>query len=313
MKKIIYETYGNADVLKLTDSPVPEPSKGEVLIKVMAAGINPVDYKVRNGSLRFIFRAKFPRTPGGEIAGIIEKNGPNASIFHTGDKVYAMLPIGVGGYSEYVCVKEDLVSKMPENISFTEAAAIPLAGITALQSLRDRGHIRSWMHVLINGGSGGVGSLAIQIAKAYNSEVTAVCSEKNIEFVKNLGADHVINYEKEDFTQSNNQYDIIFDAVAKSSFSESKKVIKRKGSYITTIPKPSVMLRQIINPLLSRQVYGIMAKPGSDELNYLAKLVAEEKLKPPIEKVYELGEASDAHRHIETGRVRGKLVITINH
>ncbi|MFN2394072.1 MAG: NAD(P)-dependent alcohol dehydrogenase [Bacteroidales bacterium] len=313
MKKIIYKKYGDADVLKIADSPVPEPSKGEVLVKVMAAGINPVDYKVRNGSLRFVFRAKFPRTPGGEMAGIIEKNGPGASKFNIGDKVFAMLPLGIGGYSEYVCVKEDIISKMPDNISFNEAAAIPLAGITALQSLRDKGHIRSWMHVLINGGSGGVGSLAIQIAKAYSSEVTAVCSEKNIEFVQNMGADHVINYEKEDFTQKNNQYDIVFDAVAKSSFSESKRVLKRKGTYITTIPKPSVMFRQIINPLLSRQVYGIMAKPGSDDLNYLAKLVAEEKLKPQIEKVYELEEAPDAHHRIETGRVRGKLVIAMNH
>lgn len=313
MKKIIYKKYGDADVLKIADSPVPEPSKGEVLVKVMAAGINPVDYKVRNGSLRFVFRAKFPRTPGGEMAGIIEKNGPGASKFNIGDKVFAMLPLGIGGYSEYVCVKEDIISKMPDNISFNEAAAIPLAGITALQSLRDKGHIRSWMHVLINGGSGGVGSLAIQIAKAYSSEVTAVCSEKNIEFVQNMGADHVINYEKEDFTQKNNQYDIVFDAVAKSSFSESKRVLKRKGTYITTIPKPSVMFRQIINPLLSRQVYGIMAKPGSDDLNYLAKLVAEEKLKPQIEKVYELEEAPDAQRHIETGRVRGKLVIAMKH
>lgn len=313
MKKIIYKKYGDADVLKIADSPVPEPSKGEVLVKVMAAGINPVDYKVRNGSLRFVFRAKFLRTPGGEMAGIIEKNGPGASKFNIGDKVFAMLPLGIGGYSEYVCVKEDIISKMPDNISFNEAAAIPLAGITALQSLRDKGHIRSWMHVLINGGSGGVGSLAIQIAKAYSSEVTAVCSEKNIEFVQNMGADHVINYEKEDFTQKNNQYDIVFDAVAKSSFSESKRVLKRKGTYITTIPKPSVMFRQIINPLLSRQVYGIMAKPGSDDLNYLAKLVAEEKLKPQIEKVYELEEAPDAHRHIETGRVRGKLVIAMKH
>ncbi len=313
MKKIIYEKYGDAEVLKLAESAVPEPAQGEILVKVMAAGINPVDYKIRNGSLRFIYRAKFPRTPGGDIAGIVEKNGSGASKFNAGDKVFAMLPIGIGGYSEYVCVKEDLVSNMPDNISFDEASAIPLAGITALQSLRDKGNIRSDMHVLINGGSGGVGSLAIQIVKAYNGEVTAVCSEKNIEFVKKLGADHVINYEKEDFTRLNTQYDIVFDAVAKSSFSESKRVIKRKGTYITTIPKPSVMLRQIINPLLSKKTFGIMAKPGSDDLNYLAKLVAEEKLKPEIEKVYELGKASDAHRHIETGRVRGKLVIAMNH
>ncbi len=312
MKKVIYETYGDADVLKVADFMVNEPADGELLVKVMAAGINPVDYKIRNGSLKFIYRAKLPRTPGGEISGIVEKTGSKQSKFKPGDKVYSMLPISIGGYSEYITVNEDLIGLMPENISFNEAAGIPLAGLTALQALRDKGNIGKDMKVLVNGGSGGVGMFAIQIAKAFDAEVTAVCSEKNISFVKGFGADQVIDYEKEDFTRLNNKYDIVFDAVAKSSFDKCKSILKKeKSAFITTVPTPPLMLRQIINPLVNRKTFAILTKPQSKDLDFLTGLIQKEKLKTSIEKVYSMEEAAQAHRHIETGRVKGKLVIEI--
>ncbi|TVQ83711.1 MAG: NAD(P)-dependent alcohol dehydrogenase [Bacteroidetes bacterium] len=313
MKKVIYEKYGDADVLKVTDFEINEPAEGEVLVKIMAAGINPVDYKIRSGALKFIYRAKLPRTPGGEISGIVEKTGSKQSAFKPGDKVYAMLPISVGGYSEFVNVKEDLLSLMPENISFNEAAVIPLAGLTALQALRDKGNINPGMKVLINGGSGGVGMFAIQIAKAFDTEVTAVCSGKNISFVKSFGADHVIDYEKDDFTKSENKYDIVLDAVAKSSFGKCKKILADKSAFITTIPSPPVMLRQIINPMVNKKVFGILTKPLSKDLDFLTELIAQGKLKAGIEEVYSLEEAAKAHKHIETGRVKGKLVIEMKH
>jgi NADPH:quinone reductase-like Zn-dependent oxidoreductase len=313
MKKVIYEVYGDADVLKVADFKINEPADGEVLVKVMAAGINPVDYKIRNGSLKFIYRAKLPRTPGGEISGIVEKTGSAQSAFKPGDKVYAMLPISIGGYSEYVNVKEDLLSHLPEKISFNEAAVIPLAGLTALQALRDKGNIRMGMNVLINGGSGGVGIFAIQIAKAYDAEVTAVCSGKNISFVKGVGADHVIDYEKEDFTKSGNKYDIVFDAVAKSSQGKCKNILKEKSIFITTIPSPAVMLRQIINPLVNKKAFAILTKPQSKDLDVITDLILKGKLKAAIEKVYSMDEAAQAHKHIETGRVKGKLVIEMKH
>lgn len=313
MKKVIYEVYGDADVLKVTDFETTEPAEGEALIKVMAAGINPVDYKIRNGSLKFIFRAKLPRTPGGEISGIVEKTGSMQSAFRPGDKVYAMLPVSVGGYSEYINVNEDLLSHMPENISFNDAASIPLAGLTALQALRDKGNISPGMKVLVNGGSGGVGMFAIQIAKAFDAEVTAVCSGKNINFVKSFGADHLIDYENLDFTKSETKFDIMFDAVAKSSFGKCKKILKEKSVFITTVPSLPVMLRQIINPLVNKKVFGILTKPLSKDLDYLTDLILQGKLKASIEKVYTIEEAANAHKHIETGRVKGKLVIEMNH
>ncbi len=313
MKKIIYEVYGEADVLKVLDFETTEPSEGESLIKVMAAGLNPVDYKIRNGSLKFIYRAKLPRTPGGEISGIVEKTGSNQSAFKPGDKVYAMLPISIGGYSEYVNVNEYLLSRMPEKISFNEAAVIPLAGLTALQALRDKGNISKGMKVLINGGSGGVGMFAIQIAKAFGAEVTAVCSGKNTSFVKSFGADHVIDYEKEDFTKLTSKFDIVLDAVAKSSFGKCQKILAKKSVFITTIPSPPVMLRQIFNPLVNKKTFGILTKPLSKDLDFLTELIAQGKLKASIEKAYSLEQAAMAHKHIETGRVKGKLVIEMNH
>ncbi len=313
MKKVIYENYGDADVLKVTDFEINEPLDGEVLIKVMAAGINPVDYKIRSGALKFIYRAKLPRTPGGEISGIVQKNGSKQSAFKPGDKVYAMLPISVGGYSEFVNVREDLLSLMPGNISFNEAAVIPLAGLTALQALRDKGNINPGMKVLINGGSGGVGMFAIQIAKAFDTEVTTVCSGKNISFVKSFGADHVIDYEKDDFARSENKYDIVLDAVAKSSFGKCKKILANKSVFITTIPSPPVMLRQIINPMVNKKVFGILTKPLSKDLDFLTDLITQGKVKAGIEKVYSMEEAAKAHKHIETGRVKGKLVIEMDH
>ncbi len=311
MKKIVYNTYGPAEVMEVTETSIPEPGPGEVLVRVKAAGINPVDYKVRNGSLKFITGKKFPRTPGGEIAGVAEKNGAGSKKFSQGDNVFAMLSMAGGGYSEYLCIKEDLLSRMPQKWDFADAAVVPLAGLTALQALRDKGKISSGMKVLINGGSGGVGMFGIQIARALGAEVTAVCSGKNVELVKGFGADHVIDYEKEDFTRLPVRFDIVLDAVAKSSPARCSRIIKPRGTYITTIPAPGVMLRQMTDPLRIRKAFGIMCKPGGKDLDVLAELMDEGKIKPFIEKKYTPDQVVEAHKHIETGRVRGKLAIVI--
>lgn len=200
---------------------------------------------------------------------------------------------------------------MPGTFEFADAAVVPLAGLTALQSLRDKGKITRGMKVLINGGSGGVGMFAIQIAKAMGAEVTAVCSEKNIELVKGFGADQVIDYEKEDFTRLPVEFDIVLDAVAKSSPGKCSRIIKPRGTYVTTIPSPGIMIRQMTNPLRSRKVFGIMCKPGGEDLDNLAELMRKGKIEPFIEKKYALEQAPEAHQHIETGRVRGKLVLTM--
>jgi NADPH:quinone reductase-like Zn-dependent oxidoreductase len=313
LKKVTYHKYGAPDVLSVEEASIPEPSENEVLVKIMAAGINPVDYKIRNGSIRFIVPGSFPRTPGGEIAGIVEKNGPGSKFFKAGEKVFAMLGLRGGGYSEYLCVKEELISRIPDNIDFDHAAAIPLAGLTALQALRDKGEIKAGMEVLINGGSGGVGMFAIQIARFYGANVTATCSGKNLEFVSKLGASKGINYQKDDFSKLQQKYDIVFDAVAKTSFSKCRNVLKNEGIFITTVPDPVTMFYQVTNGVRKQKAYNIMCKPGRRDLDVLSEIVNQEKLFAHLDKVYELEQAVQAHQYIETGRVKGKLVIKMRH
>lgn len=309
MKKIVYHKYGGPEVLTLTDATVPRPASGEVLVKVMAAGVNTVDYKIRQGSLKWLMPGSLPRTPGGEISGIVEQAGPDSKVFKTGDKVFAMLGVGNGGYTQYVTVQEKLLCKIPQNIDFEHAAAIPLAGLTALQSLRDKGKISSGMKVLINGASGGVGIYGVQIAKAFNTRVTATCSDKNIDFVRSLGADTVIDYRKDDFTRMNARFDIVFDAVATTNYTQSSGVLSKKGIYVTTVPNVNVLIHQITNAFRSRKSYGMLAKPGGKDLSVLATMIKEGRVKAVIDKSYSLAQASEAHKYIETGRVRGKLVL----
>ena len=308
MKKVVYHRYGPPEVLKVAEVKMPEPVAGQVLVKVVAAGINPVDYKIRNGSLKLVMPGRFPRTPGGEIAGIVYKSG-SSSLFKPGDRVYAMLERPRGGYAQYVAVKEKLLCFIPANLSFEEAAALPLAGLTALQSLRDKGKITQGMRVLINGASGGVGSFAVQIAKAFQTHATGVCSGKNINFVRDLGADAVINYETEDFTKTGNHYDIILDAVAKKDFMSCYNILKPGGAYISTLPNLGLLLRQTLNPLFSRKAFAIIARSKAEDLTFLGRLTEEGKLKVNLERAYSLDEAVRSHQRMESERVRGKLVL----
>lgn len=311
MKKIVYHHYGGADVLSLEETHIPTPAEDELLIKVKAAGVNPVDYKIRNGSMKMIVGGKFPRTPGGEIAGVVQEAGRATTRFKPGDHVFAMLTLQGGGNSEYVCVKENLLCAMPAQMDFRDAAAIPLAALTALQALRDKGNIQKNMKVLINGASGGVGTFAVQIAKAYNCHVTAVCSAANSEWVKQLGADQVVDYTTTDFTSLDQKFDIILDAVAKSKPGKCRKIMKPAARFVSTIPTPGILLRQALNAFFRKKVFGIMCKPGVKDLEVLKKLAEEGRLKPVLDKTYPLHEASLAHAYIETGRVKGKLVLII--
>ena len=311
MKKIIYHKYGPPEVMKVAEVEMPEPAAGQVLVKVEAAGINPVDYKIRNGSLKLIMPGRFPRTPGGEIAGTVQESGISASSFKPGDSVFAMLGMPQGGYAQYVAVKEKLLCSIPAGLSFEEAAAVPLAGLTALQSLRDRGKITAGMRVLVNGASGGVGSYAVQIAKTYQAHVTGVCSGRNISFVQDLGADAVINYETEDFTKTGNQYDIVLDAVAKKSFMSCYNILKPRGVYISTLPGLGLLLRQTLNPLFSKKAFAIISRSRAGDLAFLGRLIEEGKLKVHLERAYTFDEANQAHQRLESGRVRGKLALKL--
>lgn len=310
MKALIIDEYGTPDVLKIQETPIPEPGKNEVLVRVLAAGVNPVDYKIRNGSLKFISGSKFPKTLGGDIAGIVETSF-EGSRFKPGDKVFAMLSFKGGGYAEYVPVPEGSLAILPNGLDYEAAAAIPLAGLTAFQSLVYKGQIKAGSRVLINGASGGVGHFAVQIAKAYEAFVVATTSAKNIDFVKSLGADEVIDYRISDVRKINHKFDMVFDAVASHSISEFSHILDKKGIYVSTLPTPGILLRQAFNFATAKKAYAIMTKTDGKDLEILSSLYIQDKLRPFIEKTFSLEDGAEAHRMIETHRVKGKIVLKI--
>lgn len=307
MKAILINQFGTSGVLALKETPSPTLRAGELLMKVKTAAINPVDYKIRNGSLKFITGRKFPKVLGGDVAGIVEESF-EGSRFKPGDRVYGMLSFKGGGYGEFVAIPEHSLSMIPDGMDFVQASAIPLAGLTALQSLVEKGKMRSGSKILINGASGGVGHFAVQIAKAYGAMVHATCSTRNVDFVKSLGADKVYDYTKKEPAQEG-YYDIYFDAVASQSPGAASRFLRSDGIYITTLPSPAIFLRQALNFVYRRKCYAILTKPLGTDLDKLSGLFLEGKLKPEIEKIYKPEEAAEAHNRIETGRVRGKLVI----
>lgn len=310
MKALAIRQYGGPEQLQIMETALPKPGRGEVLVRVHAAGINPVDYKIRSGSLSWISGSKFPKILGGDIAGVVEQADKD-SVYKPGDRVFAMLSIKGGGYAEFVTVKETQLCLIPEVISMQDAAATPLAALTALQGLRIGGKIKEGDKILINGASGGVGTFAVQIAKAMGARVTAVCSGKNVEFVKTLGADEVIDYAKQNFTEVENSFKKVFDAVAKSSFNKCKSIMDEDGTYITTLPSPAIFLHKALNFLRKQKAAAVLVKPLGTDLTYIADLMNKGIVQAYVQKAFPLAEGAEAHKLIETERVRGKIVLTI--
>lgn len=310
MQALTVNQFGGPEQLRLQEIGIPMPKSGEVLVRVHAAGVNPVDFKIRNGSMKFITGSKFPRILGGDIAGVVEQAG-DKSEYRPGDRVYAMLSLKGGGYAEFVTVKESHLCHIPDGISMKEAAATPLAALTALQSFQKRGGVKPGDRILINGASGGVGSFAVQTAKAMGAHVTAVCSARNIEFVKNLGADEAIDYNAEDFTKMKDQYHRVFDVVAKSSFRKCRKILKNEGTYVTTIPNNGLLLYKAFNFLRRKKAYFIMAKPSGHDLQVISGYITKGLVRPQVEMTFSLAEGVKAHQMIETERVRGKIVLEV--
>jgi len=310
MKALAIRQYGGPEQLQIMETALPKPGHGEVLVRIHAAGVNPVDYKVRNGSLGWLMGRKFPKILGGDIAGVVEQADKN-SVYKPGDRVFAMLNIKGGGYAEFAVVKETQLCLIPEVISMQDAAATPLAALTALQGLQIGGDIDENDKILINGASGGVGSFAVQIAKAMGAHVTAVCSTRNMDFVKELGADNVIDYTKQDFTESEKSFKKVFDAVAKSSFFKCKSILDEDGTYITTLPSPSIFLHKVLNLLRKQKAAAVMVKPLGTDLTFIADLMKKGIVQAHIEKSFPLTEGAEAHKMIESERVRGKIVLTV--
>jgi NADPH:quinone reductase-like Zn-dependent oxidoreductase len=316
MKAILFTEYGSADVLQFTDVEKPVPADNEVLIKVLAASANPLDWHSMRGA-PFLARVEFglqkPRDPrlGADVAGRVEAVGKNVTQFQVGDDVFG--DIFKGSFAEYACTNEKLLAVKPANTSFEAAAAVPVAALTALQGLRDKGQIRSGQKVLINGASGGVGTFAVQIAKSYGTEVTGVCSTRNLELVRSIGADHVIDYTKEDFTNNGQRYDLIFDTIGNLSVSGCQRALSPNG--ICAIAGFTTMFHLFQVMLFGGKKVGMMetAKADKKDLLFIKELLETGKVVPVIDRTYKLNETAEAIRYLETSRARGKVVVTVEH
>jgi NADPH:quinone reductase-like Zn-dependent oxidoreductase len=323
MKAIIQTAYGlPSDVLELREIEKPAPKENEVLIKVQAASITFGDLAAVKGEpwiARLSLGLKAPKikTPGKDVAGLVEAVGADVSQFKPGDKVFGDLSeCGWGSYGEYVSVPEDVIVHMPGNLSFEEAAAVPESAVVALQGLQDKGQIQAGQKVLIYGASGGIGTFAVQIAKSFGTEVTGVCSTRNLELVKSLGADHAIDYTQEDFIQNGVQYDLILATAGYRSIFDYKRALAPGGHYVATGGEMSQIFQpMLLGPWISsegRKMTNLAMKPDKENLTYIKELIEAEKVLPVIDKSFRLSELSKALQYYGKGRSRGKVVVTMN-
>ncbi len=312
MKAIIFNRYGGPEVLEYTDVVTPVPSDGEVLIKIAAASVNPVDWKIRIGRLKIITGRKFPKYLGAEIAGTIIKTGSNVKVLHPGMRVFAGLSYKGGGYAEYVCVPEKDAILLPDNISMKEACSIGIAGVTPLQALRDYAGFEEKMHVLIYGASGGFGTYAIQVAKLLGARISGVCSSRNVELVKSLGADEVIDYTMDDFTLNRDSYDVIIDAVGNKTYRDVKDALRRKGRLIKLNHSYQTYRDILYTALFSKKkVKMVFLKKLPEDIKWIRDQIALGHIKVVIDRTYPLRDARKAHEYSETGRAKGKIVLIV--
>lgn len=322
MKAAVARCYGSPDVLEFVDVEKPKPAADEVLVKIHAAAVNPTDWHYMRGSPYFIrlsagLGAPSDTTVGVDFAGMVAAVGENVTQFKPGDEVFGARG---GAFAEYVAVPEHrtLVLK-PSNVTFEQAAAVPIAGITALQALRDKGNIKSGQKVLINGASGGVGTFAVQIAKSYGAEVTGVSSTRNVDMVRSIGADHVIDYKSEDYTKGNEKYDLIIDNVGNHSLTANKNVLTddgvlvivgaSSGNWLGPLMRP--IKSKILGPFVDQEFALLLAELSKDDLSVLSDLMRAEKMTSVIDRRYSLRELPDAMRYSESGRARGKIIIEL--
>ncbi|MGD2049431.1 MAG: NAD(P)-dependent alcohol dehydrogenase [Chloroflexota bacterium] len=333
MKAIVYTEYGPPDVLQLKEVEKPTPKENELLIRIYATSVNYGDITARNFKNitprefnmpfplwligRMVSGFSKPRNtiPGSEFAGEIEAVGEIVKKFREGDQVFGYLGQSMGAYAEYICLPEDgVLAIKPANMTFEEAAVVPMGAIMALYLLREKGNIQSGQKVLVNGASGSIGSAAVQIAKDYGAEVTGVCSTPRMEFVRSLGADKVIDYTEEDFTQSGETYDLIFDILGKSSFSHCKKSLSQNGRYLLA----SFKMRDLVDMLRtsmvgSKKVICALAPGSTEDLISVKELIEAGKIKAEVDRSFPLEEAVEAHRYVEEGHKKGHIAITVEH
>ncbi len=346
MKAIVIDGYGGSDRLRFCEQPDPRPGAGEIVVRVHGAGVNPVDWKIRQGHLRLFLRLRFPYVPGCDVAGEVVEAGTGATRFKPGDAVVAFVdPARGGGYAELAVVSESAAALKSPSLSFAEAASLPVAAVTALQALRDAGGLRAGGSALINGAAGGVGHFAVQIAKALGAATTGTCGPSNVAFVASLGADVVIDYSRndftwrperygalfgavavafggdlvsdhsrDDFTRRPERYDVIFDAVAMSSFGACRHLLNSGGAYVTTLPGPDVLFWGAVQAAArifwhAKQARFVMVRRDGADLAFLGRLADEGRLRPTLARTFPLEHARDAQELSEQGHTRGKIVL----
>jgi NADPH:quinone reductase-like Zn-dependent oxidoreductase len=326
MKAIVRDRYGSPEVLELKDIAKPVVGDDSVLVRVRAASVNAYDWHMLRGRpflVRMLIGLRKPKSMavGVDMAGVVEAVGTNVTQFRTGDEVFGH---GGGAFSEYVCAGAKNFVLKPANLTFEQAAAVPMAGATALQALRDKGRIQPGQKVLINGAAGGVGTFAVQIAKSFGAEVTGVCSTRNVDLVRSIGADHVVDYTHEDFTRSGTRYDLMLDLAGNHSLSACRRVLAADGILVSVgsaggpreQPSSGAILVGLIGTLVaarftSQTIVSFLAKSSNADLVVLKELIEAGKVTPIIDTRYQLREVPAAIRHLETGHARGKVVITV--
>lgn len=311
MQRVQFNRYGAPDVLEMGTAPTPEPAAGEALVRVAAAAVNPKDCLVRKGKFRLITGKRFPQTLGQDFAGRIETLGAGVDDLHPGQHVFGMLNRWSGGaYAEYLRAPAGELAPMPETLSFEQAAAVPLAGMTALQALRDLAGLQEGRRVLINGASGGVGSFAVQIAKHLGATVTAVCSARNAELVAGLGADTVVDYRAIDPLDLRERFHVVFDVFGNKPYPRARHLLTARGVHVTTIPNAANVIRHLatrLSPLKRGLLVAVRSRRR--DLDLLSDWIRAGRIHPVIDRSYPLAEAARAHAYIETKRARGKVVL----
>jgi NADPH:quinone reductase-like Zn-dependent oxidoreductase len=321
MKAVVYYNYGSPDVLKCEEIEKPTAGDNEVLIKVRAASVNPFDWHFMRGTPYIVRIQAGLRKPkvtrlGVDVAGQVEAVGRNVTQFKPGDEVFGACR---GAFAEYACTSESALVMKPDNVTFEQAASAPVAAFTALQGLRDKGQIQPGHKVLINGAAGGVGTFAVQIAKWFGADVTGVCSTRNVDMVRSIGADRVIDYTQEDFAKSGQRYDLFFDCVGNHSLLTCRRVLNPKGIYIVVGgpdgrwlgPLARMLKTLVLSWFVSQNLVMLLARRSKEDLTIMHELMAAGKVTPVIDKRYRLSEVPEAIRYLEEGHARGKVVITL--
>ena len=335
MKAAVYNRYGPPDVLQIKDVEKPVPKDNEVLIEVRAASVNPLDGGLMKGGGRMVTGLRKPKITrlGVDVAGQVEAVGRNVTQFKPGDEVFGVsisdpqassvrVWIPQGAFAEYACAPESALVLKPDNVTFEQAAAVPVAAFTALQGLRNKGQIQPGQKILINGAAGGVGTFAVQIAKWFGAEVTGVCSTRNVDMVQSIGADHVVNYTQEDFTKRGQRYDLFFDCIGNHSLSACRRILNPKGIYVMVGERSGRGMIRILARLIAALVWSrfvnqklvtFLAKPRNEDLTIMRDLLKAGKVTPVIDRRYSLSEVPDAIRYLEDGHARGKVIVTLGY